>query len=109
MRQRGAGPSPGTGPPEPPEPPAVLRNRATRTAAPPPGRVAALAKRINRGYKVAICEQMTKPGETKGMLQREVGRLVTPGTVVEPGLLDSKSNNYLVSVVPGEGEAGLAE
>ena len=67
-----------------------------------------LAKLINRGYKVAICEQMTKPGEMKGMLQREVVRLVTPGTVVEPGLLDSKSNNYLVSVVLGEGEVGLA-
>jgi DNA mismatch repair protein MutS len=67
-----------------------------------------LAKLINRGYKVAICEQLTKPGETKGMLERDVVRLVTPGTVVEPGLLDSKSNNYLVSMVVGEGEVGLA-
>jgi DNA mismatch repair protein MutS len=67
-----------------------------------------LARLINRGYKVAICEQMTKPGETRGMMEREVVRLVTPGTVVEPGLLESKANNYLVSVVPGEGEVGLA-
>jgi DNA mismatch repair protein MutS len=67
-----------------------------------------LARLINRGYKVAICEQMTKPGETKGMMEREVVRLVTPGTVVEPGLLQSKANNYLVSVVPGDGEVGLA-
>ena len=67
-----------------------------------------LARLINRGYKVAICEQMTKPGETKGLVEREVVRLVTPGTVVEPGLLDSKSNNYLASVVVGEGEVGLA-
>jgi DNA mismatch repair protein MutS len=67
-----------------------------------------LARLINRGYKVAICEQLTKPGETKGMLERDVVRLVTPGTVVEPSLLDSKSNNYLVSVVVGEGEVGLA-
>ena len=67
-----------------------------------------LAKLINRGYKVAICEQMTKPGETKGLVERDVVRLVTPGTVVEPGLLDSKSNNYLVSVAGGEGEAGIA-
>jgi DNA mismatch repair protein MutS len=67
-----------------------------------------LAKLINRGYKVAICEQMTKPGELKGLVQREVIRLVTPGTVLEPGLLDSKSNNYLVGVVVGEGEVGLA-
>jgi DNA mismatch repair protein MutS len=67
-----------------------------------------LARLINRGYKVAICEQMTKPGETKGLVQREVVRLVTPGTVVEPSLLDSKSNNYLVSLVLGEDEAGIA-
>src|SRR4030066_1341556 len=67
-----------------------------------------LAKLINRGYKVAICEQLTKPGETKGIVERDVVRLVTPGTVVEPGLLDSKSNNYLASVAAGEGGGGVA-
>jgi DNA mismatch repair protein MutS len=67
-----------------------------------------LAKLINRGYKVAICEQLTKPGETKGLVERDVVRLVTPGTVVEPSLLDSRSNNYLVSVAVGEGEVGIA-
>src|SRR5512139_3686404 len=62
-----------------------------------------LAKLINHGYKVAICEQVTRPGETRGLVQREVVRLVTPGTVVEPGLLAGKSNNYLVSItVSGE-------
>jgi DNA mismatch repair protein MutS len=67
-----------------------------------------LARLINRGYKVAICEQMTKPGETKGLVQREVIRLVTPGTVVEPSLLDSKSNNYLLSLVLSGEEVGIA-
>ena len=67
-----------------------------------------LARLINRGHKVAICEQLTKPGETKGLVQREVIRLVTPGTVVEPSLLDSKSNNYLLSLVPGGEEVGIA-
>lgn len=67
-----------------------------------------LARLINRGYKVAICEQVTKAGETKGLVQREVVRLVTPGTVVEPGLLDSKSNNFLVSLVIEGEQAGLA-
>ena len=67
-----------------------------------------LARLINRGYKVAICEQMTKPGETRGLVEREVVRLVTPGTVVEPSLLDSKRNNYLTSLVVGEEEVGLA-
>jgi len=67
-----------------------------------------LARLISRGYKVAICEQVTKPGETKGLVQREVVRLVTPGTVVEPSLLDSKSNNYLVSLAWGGDSVGLA-
>jgi DNA mismatch repair protein MutS len=67
-----------------------------------------LARLINRGYRVAICEQVTRPGETRGLVEREVVRLVTPGTVVEPSLLDSKTNNYLTSVVMGEGEVGLA-
>jgi len=67
-----------------------------------------LARLINRGYKVAICEQVTRPGETRGLVQREVVRLVTPGTVVEPSLLDSKSNNYLVSLVLSEEVVGIA-
>jgi len=67
-----------------------------------------LARLVNRGYKVAICEQMTQPGETKGLVEREVVRVVTPGTVVEPGLLDSKANNYLTSIVLGNNKAGIA-
>lgn len=67
-----------------------------------------LARLINKGYKVAIVEQLTKPGEVKGLVERDVVRLVTPGTVVEPNLLNSKANNYLVSVAVGESEAGIA-
>jgi DNA mismatch repair protein MutS len=67
-----------------------------------------LGRLINSGYKVAICEQMTRPGDTRGLVEREVVRLVTPGTVVEPSLLDSKTNNYLVSLAVAEGEVGLA-
>ncbi len=67
-----------------------------------------LARLINRGYKVAICEQVTQPGATKGLVEREVIRVVTPGTIVEPSLLDSKTNNYLTSLVLGEDSVGLA-
>ncbi|HEY96337.1 MAG TPA: DNA mismatch repair protein MutS [Dehalococcoidia bacterium] len=67
-----------------------------------------LARLVNRGYKVAICEQVTRPGETKGLVEREVVRVITPGTVVESGLLDSKTNNYLVSFITGDKEAGIA-
>ena len=67
-----------------------------------------LARLISRGYKVAICEQVTKPGETKGLVERDVVRVVTPGTVIEPTLLDSKANNYLVSLVLDDEAAGIA-
>jgi DNA mismatch repair protein MutS len=65
-----------------------------------------LAKLINRGHKVAICEQLSPPG--KGLVERDVIRVVTPGTVVEPNLLESKSNNYLASLVVEGEEAGIA-
>ena len=65
-----------------------------------------LAKLINRGHKVAICEQLTPPG--KGLVERDVIRVVTPGTVVEPNLLESRSNNYLASLVVEGEEAGIA-
>jgi len=65
-----------------------------------------LAKLINRGYKVAICEQLSPPG--KGLVERDVIRVVTPGTVIEPNLLESKSNNYLASLVIEGEKAGIA-
>ena len=67
-----------------------------------------LAKLINRGYKVAICEQLTKSGANKGIIDRDVIRVVTPGTVVEPLLLDSKANNYLTCLVINGDLAGIA-
>ena len=67
-----------------------------------------LARLVNHGYKVAICEQVTRPGESKGIVERDVVRVVTPGTVIEPGLLNSRANNYLVSLVLGNEAAGIA-
>ncbi|MFC1872611.1 DNA mismatch repair protein MutS [Chloroflexota bacterium] len=67
-----------------------------------------LGRLVNRGYRVAICEQMTKPGEQNGIVEREVVRLVTPGTVVEPNLLNAKTNNYLAGLVLNDEMAGLA-
>lgn len=52
---------------------------------------------INHGYKIAICEQMEDPRQTKGMVKREVVRIVTPGTVMEHGGVDEKQNNYILS------------
>ena len=57
-----------------------------------------LARLIERGYHVAICEQVGDQ-PVKGLFPRQVTRVVTPGTIVEPGLLPGDSNNYLVSVL----------
>ncbi|MBI2917054.1 MAG: DNA mismatch repair protein MutS [Chloroflexi bacterium] len=65
-----------------------------------------LAKLIARGYKVALCEQLTEPG--RGLVERDVVRVVTPGTVVEPAMLEQKSNNYLCAVVVEGEQAGVA-
>jgi len=67
-----------------------------------------LAKLINKGYKVAICEQMSEPKPGRGLVEREVVRVVTPGTVVEPNLLETKANNYLASVIAEGDEVGIA-
>ena len=67
-----------------------------------------LARLIKKGYKVAICEQTSDPATSRGLVDREVVRVVTPGTVIEDAVLDQKANNYLVSVVVDEDEAGLA-
>ena len=66
-----------------------------------------LARLINKGYKVAICEQLSEP-KGKGLVDRDVIRVVTPGTVVEPGLLEGKANNYLVALVVDREQAGIA-
>ncbi len=65
-----------------------------------------LGRLIGRGYKVAVCEQLTPPGN--GLVERDIVRVVTPGTVIEPSLLHAKSNNYLVSLCIERDRAGLA-
>ena len=67
-----------------------------------------LGRLIKAGHKVAICEQTSDPALSRGIVDREVVRVVTPGTVIEPSLLEERSNNYLASVVVEAEEAGLA-
>ena len=59
------------------------------------------------GYRVAICEQMTDPALSKGLVEREVIRIVTPGTVIENEMLDDASNNYLCSICKAEDGTAL--
>ncbi|MBI3969037.1 MAG: DNA mismatch repair protein MutS [Chloroflexi bacterium] len=67
-----------------------------------------LARLIRKGYHVAICEQLTDPAESKGLVERDVVRVVTPGTVLEPSLLNVRANNYLAAFVATVSGAGLA-
>lgn len=57
-----------------------------------------IAKLVNKGYKVAICEQVEDPKSVKGIVKREVVRVITPGTVIDTDYLDEKSNNYLMGI-----------
>ena len=63
---------------------------------------------VELGYKVAVCEQVEDPAAAKGLVRREVVRVVTPGTVTDAGLLDDTQNNYLAALAYGPVGVGLA-
>ncbi|MCL2544748.1 MAG: DNA mismatch repair protein MutS, partial [Clostridia bacterium] len=67
-----------------------------------------LARLLEKGYKVAIGEQMQDPAEAKGLVERAVVRVVTPGTVIEPNMLDERANSYLLSLCLEGERAGIA-
>ena len=67
-----------------------------------------LARMIELGYRVAICEQLQDPKTTKGLVDRGVTRIITPGTLREQSLLSETKNNYLLYVFARQGEIGLA-
>ena len=57
-----------------------------------------IARLIEKGYRVAICEQTEDPATAKGLVKRDIIRVVTPGTVLEDRMLDESQNNFLASV-----------
>ena len=67
-----------------------------------------LARLVKKGHQVAICEQLSDPALSKGLVERDVVRVVTPGTVFEDSLLDQRANNYLAAVSAQGEQAGLA-
>ena len=67
-----------------------------------------MSRLIAKGYKVAICEQLEDPKQTKGIVKRDVIRVVTPGTVIESNLLEEKKNNYIMSVFKSGIHFGVA-
>jgi len=67
-----------------------------------------LMRLVKKGFKAAICEQLTDPRESKGIVERGIVRIVTPGTLTEENALDARANNYLAAISVGKEEAGLA-
>ncbi len=67
-----------------------------------------IGRLVGKGYKVAICEQMEDPSTAKGLVKREVTRMITPGTLIESTLLDEKKNNYICGIYYTETEIGVS-
>src|SRR5712692_9128374 len=67
-----------------------------------------IARLVSKGYRVAVCEQTSDPALSKGLVDREVIRIVTPGTVIDPTMLAAKRNNFLAGVVAGRDAVGIA-
>ena len=67
-----------------------------------------IAKLLAAGEKVAICEQLSDPKTSKGLVERDVVRVITPGTVIEDSILDEKKNNYLASIIVDESGSAIA-
>ena len=67
-----------------------------------------IGKLVGKGYKVAICEQLEDPASAKGIVKRDVVRMITPGTLTESSLLDEKKNNYIAAIYVGDEEIGVA-
>ena len=67
-----------------------------------------LNKLVSRGYKVAICEQVEDPSQAKGIVKREIVRIVTPGTNISQQSLDDEKNNYLMCIFANDGSYGIS-
>src|SRR6185369_16160860 len=67
-----------------------------------------LHKLLRQGHRVAVCDQVEDPSTAKGLVKREVTRVVTPGTVTEDDLLDPRASNHLLAIYPDGQQVGLA-
>ncbi len=84
-----------------------LEERAPMCGVPHHSAEAYIARLVEKGYKVAICEQVEDPALAKGLVNRDVIRVVTPGTVIENSMLQDDRNNYIASIFVREEEAGV--
>lgn len=67
-----------------------------------------IARLVQKGYKVAICEQTEDPAKAKGLVKRDIIRVITPGTVIESGMLDEGKNNFISSAFMANNKIGLS-
>ena len=67
-----------------------------------------IGRLVAKGYKVAICEQVEDPAQAKGIVQRDITRIVTPGTLTESSMLDERRNNYMACLYADGGRIGIA-
>lgn len=84
-----------------------LEDRAPMCGVPYHSAEAYIARLIEKGYKVAICEQVEDPAKAKGLVERDIVRVVTPGTVIENSMLQDDRNNYIASVCIIDKTAGI--
>ena len=85
-----------------------LEERAPMCGVPYHAATTYVERLIAKGFKVAICEQLQDPALAKGLVERDVIRVITPGTVIEPSMLDERANNFLLSVCFMGDRAGLS-
>ncbi|MCK5596800.1 MAG: DNA mismatch repair protein MutS, partial [Candidatus Eisenbacteria sp.] len=67
-----------------------------------------LTRLVNAGYRVAICDQVEDPKQSRGIVKREVTEVITPGTILSSTMLDEKRSNFLIALAPGKERTGLA-
>ncbi len=84
-----------------------LEERAPMCGVPYHSCDAYIARMVEKGYKIAICEQMEDPAAAKGIVKRGITRIITPGTVIEDSMLDESRGSYLACILFTDGAAGL--
>ena len=84
-----------------------LSERAPMCGVPYHSCEAYIARLIERGYKVAVCEQTENPATAKGLVKRDVVRIITPGTVIDGDMLDEGNNNFLAAIYGKDGSIGI--
>lgn len=85
-----------------------LEERAPMCGVPYHSATGYIARLVEKGYKVAVCEQVEDPKQAKGIVKRDVIRIITPGTVIDDSMLDDKTSNYLAVLCTRGKETGMA-